>query len=75
VFHAGVITRGEKLVNVAGRVVDVCARAGTLSEALARAYDAVRFVRFEGARWRTDIGYRALQQRRQDSGFHQTFSG
>jgi phosphoribosylamine---glycine ligase len=75
IFHAGVIKRGEKLINVAGRVVSVCARAQTLSEALARAYDAVRKVRFAGARWRTDIGYRALQQRRQDSGFYPTFNG
>jgi len=44
-------------------VVSVCARAATLSEALAKAYEAVPKVHFEGARYRRDIGYRALEQR------------
>ncbi|HYH06597.1 MAG TPA: phosphoribosylamine--glycine ligase [Thermoanaerobaculia bacterium] len=63
VFHAGVVKRGGKLVNQAGRVVSVCARAATLSEALAKAYEAAPSVRFEGARYRRDIGYRALEAR------------
>jgi phosphoribosylamine--glycine ligase len=50
-------------VNQAGRVVSVCARATTLSEALAKAYEAAPKVRFEGARYRRDIGYRALEAR------------
>ncbi|HSP36069.1 MAG TPA: phosphoribosylamine--glycine ligase [Thermoanaerobaculia bacterium] len=62
IFHAGVIKRAGKLVNMAGRVVDVCARAATLSEALTKAYEAAPKVRFEGARYRRDIGYRALEQ-------------
>src|SRR5436190_17899668 len=67
VFHAGTIPRGGRLVNVAGRVVSGCARAATLSEALATVYQARPKVRFEGARYRHDIGYRALQ-RKADSG-------
>jgi len=63
IFHAGVIKKGGKLINVAGRVVDVCARAASLSEALGKAYEAAPKVRFEGARYRRDIGYRALEQR------------
>ena len=62
VFHAGVIKKGGKLVNMAGRVANVCARAATLSEALTKVYEAVPKVRFEGARYRRDIGYRALEQ-------------
>ena len=61
VFHAGVIRKSGKLVNVAGRVVNVCARAGSLSDALTKVYNAVPKVRFEGARYRNDIGYRALE--------------
>jgi phosphoribosylamine---glycine ligase len=61
IFHAGVVKKGGKLINQAGRVVSVCARAGSLSEALAKAYQAVPKVRFEGARYRRDIGYRALE--------------
>ena len=63
VFHAGVVKRDGRLVNQAGRVVSVCARAGSLSEALAKAYEAAPKVRFEGARYRRDIGYRALEAR------------
>src|SRR6185295_11448250 len=63
VFHAGVVKRDGKFINQAGRVVSVCARAGSLSEALAKAYDAAPKVRFEGARYRRDIGYRALEAR------------
>ncbi len=62
IFHAGVIRKGDKLVNMAGRVANVCASAGTLSEALRKVYEAVPKVRFEGARYRRDIGYRALEQ-------------
>jgi phosphoribosylamine--glycine ligase len=63
IFHAGVVKKGGKLINQAGRVVSVCARAATLSEALAKAYEAAPKVRFEGARYRRDIGYRALEAR------------
>lgn len=63
IFHAGVIKKEGKLINVAGRVVNVCARAASLSEALAKVYEAAPKVRFTGARYRRDIGYRALEQR------------
>ena len=68
VFHAGTVKKSGKIVNGAGRVVNVCARAGTLSEALAKVYATVPKVRFEGARYRRDIGYRALEQRKQAVG-------
>ncbi|MEK6374466.1 MAG: phosphoribosylamine--glycine ligase [Acidobacteriota bacterium] len=66
-FHGGTVMRGGKLINVAGRVMSVCARAATLSDALAKIYQAAPKIRFEGARYRHDIGYRALQ-RKADSG-------
>jgi phosphoribosylamine---glycine ligase len=62
IFHAGIVKKSGKLVNMAGRVLNVCARAATLSEALTKVYEAVPKVRFEGARYRRDIGYRALEQ-------------
>ena len=68
VFHAGTIKRGGKMVNVAGRVVSVCARAGTLFDALRKAYEAAPKVRFAGARYRSDIGWRALEQRKTAGG-------
>ncbi|HEX6160494.1 MAG TPA: phosphoribosylamine--glycine ligase [Thermoanaerobaculia bacterium] len=63
VFHAGVVKRDGRFINQAGRVVSVCARATTLSEALAKMYEAAPKVRFQGARYRRDIGYRALELR------------
>jgi len=75
VFHAGIINKGSMMINVAGRVANVCARAATLTEALQHAYAAVPKVRFQGARYRTDIGLRALHQKRMDSGFYPTFNG
>jgi phosphoribosylamine--glycine ligase len=64
IFQAGTINKGGKMINVAGRVVSVCANAATLNEALAKAYEAAPKVRFAGARYRHDIGYRALEQRK-----------
>lgn len=64
VFHGGVVKKDGKLINQAGRVVSVCARAATLSDALGKAYEAAPKVRFDGARYRRDIGYRALEARK-----------
>lgn len=64
-FHSGTIMKDGKLVNVAGRVISVCAHAASLSEALTKAYDAVPKIHFKGARFRKDIGWRALEQRAQ----------
>jgi phosphoribosylamine--glycine ligase len=75
IFHAGIINKGSMMINVAGRVANVCARAATLTEALQHAYAAAPKVRFQGARYRTDIGLRALHQKRMDSGFYPTFNG
>jgi phosphoribosylamine--glycine ligase len=63
-FHSGTEMQDGKMVNVAGRVVSACAHAPTLSEALARAYAGAAKVRFDGVRFRTDIGRRALEKLR-----------
>src|SRR5438045_2557138 len=39
-FHAGTIKKGAKMVNVAGRVLSVCARSTTLVDALRKACEA-----------------------------------
>jgi len=62
-FHAGLVKRDGKLINQAGRVLSVCARAASLSEALAKVYETAPKIRFEGAWYRRDIGYRALEAR------------
>lgn len=65
IFHAGTIRQDGRLVNAAGRVASVCARAATLREAIVKAYESADKVRFDGARYRRDIGYRVLEARSQ----------
>lgn len=62
VFHAG--TRlGEEhgLVTDGGRVLGVTATAINLEKALARAYEGVGKIDFEGAQYRRDIGEKGLR--------------
>lgn len=62
VFHAGTELREGKVVTAGGRVLGVTALGDDIRGAIARAYEAVRLIRFEGAHYRTDIGARALQR-------------
>ena len=59
VFHAGTALRDERLVTSGGRVLNVTAVGSTLADARARAYAAAERIRFEGARFRTDIALAA----------------
>ena len=60
VFHAGTARRDGRLVTAGGRVLGVTAVADDLPAAIARAYEGVRCIRFEGMHYRTDIGRKAL---------------
>jgi phosphoribosylamine---glycine ligase len=59
VFHAGTKRADDSLVTAGGRVLGVTAAAGSLREALARTYQAVARIRFEGMQYRRDIGAQA----------------
>jgi phosphoribosylamine--glycine ligase len=56
VFHAGTRAIGEDFVTAGGRVLTVVGRGSTFEAAIARAYDAVAHVRFDGMHYRRDIG-------------------
>ncbi|MBS1791494.1 MAG: phosphoribosylamine--glycine ligase [Acidobacteria bacterium] len=57
VFHAGTKCNVAGEVETAGgRVLGVTARAATLAEATARAYEAVGKIHFDGMQFRRDIG-------------------
>jgi phosphoribosylamine--glycine ligase len=58
VFHAGTAWKDGALVTAGGRVLSVTATAPSLPDAIARAYDAVAGIRFEGMQFRRDIGTR-----------------
>jgi phosphoribosylamine--glycine ligase len=68
VFHAGTALRTDpiqgrdgRIVTDGGRVLDVTALGETLADAQARAYEAVRAIRFAGAWYRRDIAARAIR--------------
>jgi phosphoribosylamine--glycine ligase len=60
VFHAGTAERDGRIVTSGGRVLTVVGRGATYDTAIARAYDGVSKIRFEGMQFRTDIGRKAL---------------
>jgi phosphoribosylamine--glycine ligase len=62
VFHSGTAQVGGQLVTAGGRVLGVTAAAESLQDALARAYQAMAVIHFEGMYFRRDIGHRALKQ-------------
>ena len=52
---------GGQMLTAGGRVLGVTAAADSLGEALARAYQAMAEIHFEGMYYRRDIGHRALK--------------
>lgn len=56
IFHAGTQEKDDKLVTNGGRVLGVSAVGKTLDEALAKAYNAIKKIYFEGMQYRKDIG-------------------
>ena len=60
VFHAGTATRDNQVVTAGGRVLTVVGRGQDYSHAIARAYQAVSKISFDGMHYRRDIGQKAL---------------
>lgn len=60
VFHAGTALKDGLLVATGGRVLNVTAFGGTVSEAQARAYELVDAVKWENGFCRRDIGWQAV---------------
>jgi phosphoribosylamine--glycine ligase len=61
-FHAGSALVGGKPVTAGGRVLCVVGLGDSVRMAQNRAYDAVDQIRFDGAQFRSDIGWRALKR-------------
>jgi len=60
VFHAGTASKEGQLVTAGGRVLSVVARGATLRAAADLAYEAARYVSFEGMHYRSDIARKGL---------------
>lgn len=58
VFHAGTAFNDSEIVTMGGRILGVTGLGPTLKEAITRAYLGVNKIHFEGAQFRTDIGWR-----------------
>lgn len=65
VFHAGTASAPTKgsVVTSGGRVLCVTALASSVREAQHRAYEVAQAIHFDGAQYRKDIGYRAIEPR------------
>lgn len=61
VFHAGTAMKDRQLVTAGGRVLSIAAHGETLQEAVGRAYEAAKYISFEGMQYRRDIARRGLQ--------------
>jgi phosphoribosylamine--glycine ligase len=62
VYHAATKQDGDEVKTVGGRVLGVTALGANLESAIARAYEAVGHISFEGMFYRKDIGHRALSR-------------
>jgi phosphoribosylamine--glycine ligase len=61
VFHAGTVLNDQHLQTSGGRVLCVTALDDTVRATQKRVYDVVNRIKFDGAQYRTDIGWRALE--------------
>lgn len=61
VFHAGTTLKDNVPLTSGGRVLCVTALDDTVRATQKRVYEAVQKIHFDGAQYRTDIGWRALE--------------
>jgi phosphoribosylamine--glycine ligase len=62
VFHAGTARKDKAVVTDGGRVLGVTALGDTVTDAIAKAYQAVGKIGWEGAYCRKDIGRKAIDR-------------
>lgn len=62
VFHAGTALQDGVPVTSGGRVLCVTALGDSVKQAQHRAYEVLSSIRFDGAQFRRDIGYRAIKR-------------
>ena len=62
VFHAGTALMDGKVVSNGGRVLCATALGDTIRLAQKRAYELAEQIKFDGAQYRRDIGFRAMKR-------------
>jgi phosphoribosylamine--glycine ligase len=66
VFHSGTERNNNQWVTSGGRVLGVMGMDGNLRGALAKAYRIVKRIKFDGAHYRHDIGFRVLGEAKKE---------
>jgi len=66
IFHAGTLAKDGAIVANGGRVLNVCALGKTVTEAQAKAYQAVDRIRWPEGFCRRDIAWQAVELERRD---------
>jgi phosphoribosylamine---glycine ligase len=61
VYHAATARRDDVVVTAGGRVLTVVGRGAGFEDAIARAYDGVSRISFDGMQYRRDIGLKAVR--------------
>jgi phosphoribosylamine--glycine ligase len=61
IFHAGTVAKDGAILANGGRVLNVCALGATVTEAQARAYQAVDRIKWPEGFCRRDIGWQAVE--------------
>jgi phosphoribosylamine--glycine ligase len=61
IFHAGTQITDNKLVNSGGRVLCATALGDSVKDAQTKAYELVKKVNWQGAYYRSDIGFKAIK--------------
>jgi len=61
VFHAVTTLKDGQVLTSGGRVLCVTALGETVKYAQSKAYEAIQHIEFDGAQFRSDIGYRAIK--------------
>lgn len=61
IYHAGTTKKGENIITSGGRVLAVTSMGDTIEEAVAKSYDTISKISYEGKYFRTDIGQDLLK--------------
>jgi phosphoribosylamine--glycine ligase len=62
IFHAGTVAKDGRVIANGGRVLNICALGKSVTEAQARAYQAVDLIRWPEGFCRRDIGWREVKR-------------
>ena len=63
IFHAGTEQKGDAIVTAGGRVLCACALGESIANAQEKAYELAKNINWDNIYYRTDIGFKAIQEK------------